>query len=90
MIILKLEWKAMNVLYNQGEVSVSAGGLYVDFRRRRPDYLVRLNADGSHYIFCHYQDRRDHYGEYAADLLWHYCAVRPSEYFWVKKRRHRE
>ena len=90
MIILKLEWKAMNVLYYQGEVSVSSKGFYVDYRRRKPEYLIRLNADGSHYVFCHYKGNRDHYGEYLPDLLWHYCEVRPAEYFWVKPRKHRQ
>lgn len=82
----KLEWKALNVLRTQEEVSISEAGAYVNPKYRKPAYLIRLNYDGSSYIYCRYRgDRDSRYRDYLPDLRWNNCEVYPIDFFWVRK-----
>jgi len=82
----KLEWKAMNTLRVKDEVSIDKDGCYINPARVKPTYLIRLNYDGSGFVYCRYRGDRDPlYRNYLPDLAWNNCEVYPENFFWVKK-----
>ncbi len=81
----KLQWKALNTLRVREEVSINSDGAYRSPTQTKPDYLIRLNFDGSSYVYCKYQGDRDPlYRNYIPDLEWSNCEVYPESFFWVR------
>lgn len=81
-----LDWAAMSVLKNCGEVSITANGKYSNPQRRKPDYLIRLSSDGSAWIYCRYDGKLNGYGDYDVDLNWKECRVFLKEKPWILKK----